>query len=126
MSINHINLVVKDVDKAVNLLTDNFKFNLVVNRNSKMAVLRDNNNFVVVIWGQELNNEKDLPQYPNNFHIGFYQDDEIAVQNIFELLKDNEELKIESAPKKIRKTFGFYCYFENLMIEISVNPFNYE
>ncbi|MDR6736212.1 VOC family protein [Sphingobacterium sp. 2149] len=126
MSINHINLVVKDVDKAVNLLTDIFKFNLMVNRNSKMAVLKDNNNFVLVIWGQELNKEKDVPQYPKNFHIGFYQDNEIAVQNIFELLKNNEELKIDAAPKKIRNTFGFYCYFENLMIEISVNPFNYE
>ena len=126
MHINHINLVVKDVDKAVNLLTDIFKFNLIVNRNNKMAVLKDNNNFVVVIWGQELNKEKVVPQYPKNFHIGFYKDDEISVQNIFELLKNNEALKIDGAPKRIRNTFGFYCYFENLMIEISVNPFNYE
>ena len=123
MGINHINLVVMDVDKAVNLFTYYFQFTLIVNRNSKMAVMEDSNNFALVVWGQELNKEKNLPQYPKNFHIGFYQEDELAVWVIFEQLKKNEDLKINEQPKKIRNTFGFYCYFENLMIEISINPF---
>lgn len=123
MGFNHINLVVKEVDKAVSLFANHLGFNLITNRNSKMAVLESNHQFVLVIWGQELNRKDEIPEYPENFHIGFYQEDEDAVWEIYQKLKDVEGLKLESEPKKIRNTFGFYFYFEKLMIEISVNPF---
>lgn len=123
MGLNHINLVVKEVDQAVSLFTDYFGFSLITNRNSKMAVLENSHQFVLVIWGQELNKKDEIPEYPENFHIGFYQEDEDEVWKIYQKLKDVEGLKLESEPKKIRNTFGFYFYFEKLMIEISVNPF---
>ena len=123
MNLNHINLVVKDVDKAVNLFTQYLGFNLIVNRNSKMAVLENGNNFAMVIWGQVLNHKDNTPEYPDNFHIGFYQNDQGTVCQIYEKLTKESELRFESEPKKIRNTFGFYFFFENLMIEISVNPF---
>jgi len=123
MSLNHINLVVKDVDKAVDLFTRYLGFNLIVNRSSKMAVLENNHHFALVIWGQILNKKEDIPEYPENFHIGFYQQDEETVWGIYNRLKEVEGLKLEAEPKKIRNTFGFYFYFEQLMIEISVNPF---
>lgn len=123
MGLNHINLVVKEVDQAVSLFTDYFGFSLITNRNSKMAVLENSHQFVLVIWGQELNKKDGIPEYPENFHIGFYQEDEDTVWKIYQKLKDVEGLKLESEPKKIRNTFGFYFYFEKLMIEISVNPF---
>ncbi|QMV67046.1 VOC family protein [Sphingobacterium paramultivorum] len=56
MHLNHINLVVKEVDKAVDLFTQKLGFNLIINRNSKMAVLESSNNFALVLWGQQLNN----------------------------------------------------------------------
>ncbi|WP_294299855.1 VOC family protein [uncultured Chryseobacterium sp.] len=123
MSLNHINLVVKEVDQAVSLFADYFGFSLITNRNGKMAVLESSHQFVLVIWSQELNRKDDIPQYPENFHIGFYQEDEDAVREIYQKLKGHEGLQMESEPKKIRNTFGFYFYFEKLMIEISVNPF---
>ena len=46
MNLNHINIVVQDVDKAVNLFTKHLGFSLIVNRNSKMAVLENGNNFL--------------------------------------------------------------------------------
>ncbi|WP_293788832.1 VOC family protein [uncultured Pedobacter sp.] len=49
MSLNHINLVVKDVDKAVSLFAGYLGFNLITNRNSKMAVLENTRHFVMVI-----------------------------------------------------------------------------
>lgn len=124
MKLNHINLVVKDVDKAANFFEQYFDFKLIVNRNSRMAVLENNSDFVLVIWGQVLNKLENTPEYPPNFHIGFYQEDEEAVWNRYEKLKEEDTLTFESEPKKIRDTFGFYFYFENLMLEISVNPFN--
>ncbi|SFC30738.1 Glyoxalase/Bleomycin resistance protein/Dioxygenase superfamily protein [Flexibacter flexilis DSM 6793] len=123
MNLNHINIVVKDVDKAVNLFAQHFGFNLIVNRNSQMAVMENSHDFAMVIWGQVLNKKEEIPEYPKNFHIGFYQKDEAAVWNMYEKIKNHHDLTFESEPKKIRNTFGFYCYFENLMIEISVNPF---
>lgn len=123
MSLNHINLVVKDVDKAVQLFADYFGFSIIVNRNSKMAVLENDKQFALVIWGQVLNKKEDIPEYPENFHIGFYQEDKGAVWDLYRRLQDAECLRLEAEPKNIRNTFGFYFYFENLMIEISLNPF---
>lgn len=123
MNLNHINIVVKDVEKAVHLFTQHLGFNLIVNRNSKMAVMENSNNFALVIWGQELNHKENIPEYPENFHIGFYQKDEQEVWDIYEKLKTEPTLQFDSEPKKIRNTFGFYFFFEKLMIEISVNPF---
>lgn len=123
MGLNHINLVVKEVGQAVSLFSDYFGFSLITNRNGKMAVLESSHNFVLVIWGQELNKKDGIPEYPENFHIGFYQEDEDAVREIYNRLKEVEGLKLDFKPKKIRNTFGFYFYFEKLMIEISVNPF---
>ena len=123
MNLNHINIVVQDVDKAVNLFTKHLGFSLIVNRNSKMAVLKNSNNFALVIWGQELNHTEHTPEYPENFHIGFYQKDEQEVWDIYEKLKQEADLQFENEPEKIRNTFGFYFFFEKLMIEISVSPF---
>lgn len=123
MSLNHINLVVKDVDKALHLFTNYFGFSIIANRNSKMAVLENNDQFALVIWGQVLNKREDIPEYPENFHIGFYQEDQEAVWNMYRKLRKEENLRLEAEPKPIRNTFGFYFYFENLMIEVSVNPF---
>ena len=64
-----------------------------------------------------------MPEYPENFHIGFYQKDEQEVWDIYEKLKPEADLQFENEPEKIRNTFGFYFFFEKLMIEISVSPF---
>jgi catechol-2,3-dioxygenase len=123
MNLNHINLVVKEVGQAVQLFTHCLGFSLIINRNSKMAVLESSHQFVLVLWGQELNKQESIPGYPENFHIGFYQQDEKAVREIYNRLKQEENLRVEGEPKKIRNTFGFYFWFEQLMIEISVDPF---
>lgn len=123
MNLNHINLVVKDVEEAIALFTEDLGFALIVNRDNKMAVLENAGNFALVIWGQVLNKVDNIPSYPKNFHIGFYQKDKESVLALFDKLSGNKLLTFESKPKNIRNTFGFYFCFENLMIEISVNPF---
>ncbi|MFF5380983.1 VOC family protein [Pedobacter suwonensis] len=124
MELNHINLVVKDVNRAIELFHKHLDFELVTNRNGKMAVMQNNRNFALVIWGQVLNNEDKLPDYPANFHIGFYQEDEAAVHQVFNNIKNEAYVVMDGEPRKIRNTFGFYFYYENLMIEISINPFS--
>lgn len=124
MELNHINLVVKDVNHTIELFHQYLGFELITNRNGKMAVMQNKSNFALVIWGQVLNNEDKLPDYPANFHIGFYQENEAAVRQVFNNIKNEAYIVMDGEPRKIRNTFGFYFYYENLMIEISVNPFN--
>ncbi|WP_175443661.1 hypothetical protein [Chryseobacterium taeanense] len=52
-------MVVKDVDKALHLFKNYFGFSIIANRNSKMAVLENNDQFALVIWGQVLNKKED-------------------------------------------------------------------
>lgn len=66
-----------------------------------MAVLENNDHFVLVIWGQVLNKKEDIPAYPENFHIGFYQEDQESVWDIFRRLREEEGLKFETEPKRM-------------------------
>lgn len=91
-----------------------------------MAVLQNNRTFALVIWGQVMNKEEKLSEYPSNFHIGFYQDNENEVMRIYEKIRYEEYVRVDGKSKKMRNTYGFYFYFENLMIEITVNLFNSE
>ncbi|WP_374164061.1 VOC family protein [Arcticibacter sp. MXS-1] len=120
MILNHINLVVASVPKAVALFEKCFGFKCIENRKDALAVCTNEANFVLIFWSSKLN-KTDTVSYPENFHIGFYQPDQEAVLRVYNKLKD-QEVNLGSAPQKLRNTFGFYCHFENIMIEISVMP----
>lgn len=120
MKLNHINLVVSDIPKAVRLFENHLGFQCIVNRKDAIAVLTSANEFALVLWSSKLNKEKTV-HYPENFHIGFYQTDKESVIAIYKNLQ-GESVVFESEPRSIRNTFGFYFHFESLMIEISVIP----
>jgi catechol 2,3-dioxygenase-like lactoylglutathione lyase family enzyme len=120
MKINHINLVVTDVTKAIHLFENYLGFKCIENRKNVVGFLTNEDNFVLIFWAAKLN-KSDVVNYPENFHIGFYQQDEASVIRLYEAIK-NEEVTFDSEPQKLRNTFGFYFYFEKLMIEISVRP----
>lgn len=120
MRLNHINLVVTDVAKAVRLFEHHLGFTCLENRKDAVAVLTNEDNFVLIFWASKLNKTAAV-SYPENFHIGFYQQDKDAVMKIYEGLI-NEEVTFESEPRKLRDTFGFYFHFDKIMIEISVLP----
>jgi catechol-2,3-dioxygenase len=119
MKLNHINLVVTDVAGAISLFENHFGFTCIENRKDVLAVLANTDEFVVVLWSSKLNKDQ-TAHYPENFHIGFYQPDTDAVVALYEKVKEN--FAIENEPRKMRNTFGFYFYFEKLLIEISVMP----
>ncbi len=124
MKLNHINLVVTDIPKAIGLFVNQLGFKCFTNRNDRMAVLTNTDAFALVLWSSSLNREQTV-QYPENFHIGFYQPDRESVLAVYESLQ-GLEVTFESEPKKIRNTFGFYFHFEHLMIEISMIPTSFE
>lgn len=124
MKLNHLNLVVTDVAKAIRLFVNHLGFKCIDNRKDKIAVLTNTDAFVLILWSSTLNSDSSV-QYPENFHIGFYQPDQESVMNVYEELQ-GQDLHFESEPKKIRNTFGFYFHFDRLMIEISVVPTSFE
>ena len=115
MKLNHINLVVADITKAIYLFETYFNFKCIeVKGENIIAVLKGEDDFTLVIMtGKEGN-----VTYPEAFHIGFILNDEGKVITIYQQLKE-DGVNAGSEPKKIRDSFGFYFRFENIMIEVS-------
>ncbi|MDJ1469290.1 VOC family protein [Cytophagaceae bacterium DM2B3-1] len=124
MKLNHINLVVADIPKTIRLFENQLGFTCIQNRKDAIAVLTNTEEFALVLWSSKLNKEATV-HYPENFHIGFYQPDKEAVLTVYQNLKA-ENVTFESEPKNIRNTFGFYFYFDSLLIEISVIPDSFD
>lgn len=120
MKMNHLNLVVTDVGNAVRIFEQHMGFKCLENRKDAIAVLTNEDRFVLIFWSAKLNKTASV-NYPENFHVGFYQQDKEGVIEMYNKLY-HEEMIFESEPRKLRDTFGFYCYLDQLMIEVSVRP----
>jgi len=109
---------VQDIPSAKSLFETYFGFKSNdIKPNESLAVLEGENGFILVLMHEKLN-ESSNTSYPDAFHIGFYQENEEAVIAFYEKLKTSR-IKIGNPPKKIRKTFGFYFKFQNILIEIA-------
>jgi catechol 2,3-dioxygenase-like lactoylglutathione lyase family enzyme len=115
MIINHMNLVVPDVNSATAFFIKHFGFQAVASRVETLKILHGSGDFVLIL--------SNLPRttsyaYPKDFHIGFYQPDQQNVDLLFKKLQ--EDLKLDSEPRKIRDRYGFYFYAPGeILIEIT-------
>lgn len=120
MKLNHINLAVTTVTEAIHFFKTYFKFTcLAVKGDNLIAVLKNEEGFELVLMSSLMNKKESL-DYPENFHIGFKQNTKQAVDDIFEKLKKNE-IAPEREPGKIRDSYGFYFYFDKIMIEVGTD-----
>ncbi|UAY54879.1 VOC family protein [Arachidicoccus terrestris] len=114
MRINHLNLVVNDVQKTTVFFETYFDFQCkVVKGDNIIAVLQNPDKFSLVIM-QSKTGDTD---YPKDFHIGFMLDSPDEVDDLHRKLLSGKN-KIDQFPKNIRNSYGFYFYFDNLFIEI--------
>lgn len=113
MKLNHINLVVNDVPKATHLFETYFDFRCTERKGDFIVVLKGKDDFTLVIMADKGGNAV----YPQAFHVGFMQENESDVIEVYEALKKGN-LITDQEPKKIRDSFGFYFTFDNLMIEV--------
>jgi len=113
MKLNHINLVVTDVPKAIHLFETYFQFTCTeIKGDNVIAILKGADGFTLVIMtGKEGNN------YPEAFHIGFMLDTMEQVTALHAQLV-NGGVEVTAEPRKIRDSFGFYFSFDGIMIEI--------
>jgi predicted enzyme related to lactoylglutathione lyase len=114
MKLNHINLVVPDVAKAIKLFETCFNFKCTgIKGDYAVAILKGADNFTLVI----MKSRDGQGNYPDAFHIGFMLDSTDAVTEAYDKLQ-NAGIAVGREPGKIRDSFGFYFNFDNLMIEV--------
>lgn len=114
MTINHINLIVTDVNNAISFFETYFKFKCtLVKGDQVIAILKNSADFTLVLMADTTQNVV----YPKNFHIGFMLNTTTEVEKIYQQLKTGN-IVIAQEPKKIRNSFGFYFYFENILLEV--------
>jgi hypothetical protein len=114
MKLNHVNLVVNDVEAATHLFETYFNFTCTERKGENViVVLKGKDDFTLVLMA----GKDSAAVYPQAFHIGFMQENENAVIEIYEALKKGNYIEGQE-PKKIRDSFGFYFTFDLLMIEV--------
>jgi lactoylglutathione lyase len=88
MKLNHINLTVTDLQAAKNILETYFEMQAYEGdrQNKNFVVLFDNSGFVLTLMKASHSTEV---KYPGYFHIGFGQESEERVNEIYQRLKDD-------------------------------------
>lgn len=105
MKLNHLSLPVPDVAAATAFFETYFGFTCTGRKGDNMiAVLEDGEGFTLVLSKAD---EDSKFSYARDFHIGFMQQTEAQVTEIYNNLKAGG-INVERQPKKIRDTFGFY------------------
>ncbi|HEX6428209.1 MAG TPA: VOC family protein [Niastella sp.] len=117
MTINHLNLPVTNVSEAITFFELYFDFTCVQTKGDNIiAVLKNEAGFTLVLMSSKMN-QKGNGTYPDAFHIGFILNDIELVNKTYLKLKAGG-LQLDQEPQKIRDSFGFYFYFDNLFIEV--------
>jgi catechol 2,3-dioxygenase-like lactoylglutathione lyase family enzyme len=118
MKLNHINLPVKDVTAAREFFETYFGFRSDdIKLNDTLSILRGEDGFTLVVMSEKLN-QNGNHIYPDAFHIGFFQPTDQDVIAVYERLKAGGVI-LTQEPQLIRKTFGFYFHYQNILIEIA-------
>jgi catechol 2,3-dioxygenase-like lactoylglutathione lyase family enzyme len=113
MVLNHIDLQVEDVQRAVTFFETYFGFALQTSRNSPaIAVLQGERGFVLV-----LQRRKDASPYPEGFHIGFYVDSPDAVYAFHGHLQRGA-VEVTEVIRNARGTM-IYCRHQGIAVEVS-------
>ncbi|WP_426479309.1 VOC family protein [Chryseobacterium sp. CBSDS_008] len=114
MTINHLNLVVTDVMNSVLFFEKYFGFTCeIVKGEHIIAVLRNNENFTLVL----MSSKNGDTVYPKDFHIGFILDSPDEVDHLHHKLIEGG-IAIGQSPRKIRNSYAFYFWFDNIFIEV--------
>lgn len=117
MHLNHLNLTVPNVETARLFFEKYFDFTCVdLKGDNLLAVLNGTDGFTLTLMSETFN-KNGSSSYPQGFHFGFILNSKAEVNSLYERLKESD-IQLEHEPGKIRNSFGFYFYFDNLFIEI--------
>jgi catechol-2,3-dioxygenase len=120
VTLNHTNLITYDVPALKQLFCSVFDFELLDERGSKLAVLRNSDGFVLTLMHD--NHMTQQQGYPGLFHVGFLQTTQDAVDQMHEILVTRNYMAPK--PEKLQRggppTYGFYYDAPGgVMVEVS-------
>jgi catechol 2,3-dioxygenase-like lactoylglutathione lyase family enzyme len=114
VSLNHLNLVVSDLDAAEAFFANHFFFT-VRTRHAALVVLDGVDGFVLVL----MRARETAPAYPGGFHVGFLVADNAAVDVEYARLT-TAGLAISKPPRSMRGTYGFYfTALDGILFEVA-------
>jgi lactoylglutathione lyase len=100
MTLNHLNLTVGNVLETHAFLEKYFGLRALGKGNDNMALLSDDTGMVInILKGTEVS-------YPETFHIGFIQESEERVNEVYQCLKE-DGFQIDP-PRKFHGSWTFY------------------
>jgi lactoylglutathione lyase len=106
MRLNHLNLTVTDVRASHSFLEKYFGLKDIGVKNN-MGFLTDPNGMVLSLTHMKVGRETEV-KYPATFHIGFIQESEERVNEVFQRLKDDGF----DVPPPSRQHNSFAFYFQ--------------
>ena len=117
MNLNHLNLVVTDLEATGKLFVDLFGLTPQGTVGTALAMYRGDNGFSLVLSAAD-RFAKDSLHYPPAFHIGFIVDDPHEVDRIHEQVIAYG-LSPNHAPRRQHGSYGFYVLvLDEFLIEI--------
>lgn len=114
MTMNHVNLVVANVEAATSFFETYFEFTCTSVKGTNIIAILENNKGFSLVLSTVKNGDV---AYPKDFHIGFMQETPEQVQRVYNLLKSGG-IELGRPPGKIRNSYGFYFYFDKVFIEV--------
>ncbi|WNG36862.1 VOC family protein [Archangium violaceum] len=118
MKLNHIDLHVPDVQRAVLFFERYFDFELQSNRTSPaIAILSDRHGFVLVL--QRLKDPAHV--YPEGFHVGFLVENEDIVLGFHERVR-SDGLEVSQVLRNNRGVLVYCKAPGDILVEVSCRP----
>lgn len=118
MKLNHLNLLVDDVQAANDFFVDALDFSLVKSGGDAMSVLSDSAGFTLIVADPKRFGG-DSPVYPEGFHVGFIVESRDRVDEFHARLLERG-LPLEQVPERRHGNYGFYFTALNgLLFEVS-------
>lgn len=119
MRLNHVNLVVDDLDEARDFFRGSFGFEPVDRKGEAVAVMTDGQGFTLVLSNARAFGGEVPVRYPDGFHVGFILETQEEVDRTHERLAA-AGADTGRAPRRMRDSYGFYFEALNgILFEIS-------
>jgi lactoylglutathione lyase len=113
MKLNHVNLTVTDVSATANFLETYFRLRKQGGNQGLMLLFDDDNLILTLMKAGQVS-------YPSTFHIGFVQESEERVNEIYQRLKDDG---FEVKPPQRSHAWTFYVQAPGgFTVEVLASP----
>jgi len=118
MKLNHLNLIVNDLDEAQRLFIELFDFTFERSVGGALAVLNDRDGFALVLADAARFGDKS-PTYPSGFHVGFIveRDEDVDVMHARTVATG---LNPAHQPRRQHGSYGFYFIaLDGILFEVA-------